>query len=41
VGGTGKYAGMSMTADYTVEPFKDPDNMPMFIVPHRATWKIQ
>ena len=41
VGGTGKYTGMSGKADYTIEAVKDPDNMPMFIVPHKATWKIQ
>jgi hypothetical protein len=40
VGGTGKYTGFSGKADYTVEPVKDPDNMPMLVVPHKATWKI-
>ena len=41
VGGTGKYTGISGKAVYTIEPVKAPDNMQMFIVPHKATWKLE
>ena len=39
VGGTGKYAGLSGTADYTVQPVKSPDARGMAIVRHKATWQ--
>jgi len=40
VGGTGKYAGFTGTADYTVQPVKSSDGTPMFSVPHKAKWQI-
>ncbi|WP_336489945.1 hypothetical protein [Methylobacterium nigriterrae] len=40
VGGTGKYAGLSGSADYTTQPVKNPDGRSMNIVPHKATWKL-
>ncbi|WP_298827115.1 hypothetical protein [uncultured Piscinibacter sp.] len=40
VGGTGKYAGMTGRADYSVVPVKSSDGMAMFSVPHRASWKL-
>jgi hypothetical protein len=39
VGGTGKYAGLSGTADYTTELVKGPDGRRMAIVRHKATWQ--
>jgi hypothetical protein len=39
VGGTGKYAGLSGTADYTVQPVKSPDGRGMAIVRHKAAWQ--
>ncbi len=39
-GGTGKYAGLTGTADYTLEPVKGPDGRGMSIVRHKATWKL-
>ena len=40
VGGTGKYTGITGTADYTYNPLKGPDGKTMNIVPHVATWKL-
>ena len=41
VGGTGKYQGISGSADYTFQPVKVPEGArPMTIVPHKATWKL-
>lgn len=40
VGGTGKYAGMSGNATYSVVPVKSSDGTVMFSVPHRASWKL-
>jgi hypothetical protein len=40
-GGTGKYAGISGKADYTLEPIKAPENLSMIVVPHKATWKLK
>jgi len=40
VGGTGKYAGMTGTAEYTAEPVKSPDGRPLSIVRHKASWKL-
>lgn len=39
VGGTGKYAGLSGTAEYTVQSVKSPDGRGMAIVRHKATWR--
>jgi hypothetical protein len=39
VGGTGKYAGLSGTADFTVQSVKSPDGRGMIIVRHKATWR--
>lgn len=40
VGGTGKYSGMSGTADYTFQPVKSSDGRGMAAVAHKATWKL-
>jgi hypothetical protein len=41
VGGTGKYQGITGSADYTFQPVKVPEGArPMTIVPHKATWKL-
>jgi hypothetical protein len=41
VGGTGKYQGITGSADYTFQSVKAPDGArPMTIVPHKATWKL-
>ncbi len=41
VGGTGKYQGITGSADYTFQSVKVPDGArPMTIVPHKATWKL-
>jgi len=40
VGGTGKYSGISGTADYTFQPVKSSDGRSMAAVTHKATWKI-
>ncbi|MCJ2014531.1 hypothetical protein [Methylobacterium sp. J-076] len=41
VGGTGKYQGITGTAEYTLQPVKVPEGArPMTIVPHKATWKL-
>ena len=41
VGGTGKYQGISGSADYTFRPVKVPEGArSMTIVPHKATWKL-
>ena len=40
VGGTGKYAGITGTAEYTVEPVKSFDGTPMNIIRHKATWRL-
>ena len=39
VGGTGKYAGLSGTADFTAQSVKSPDGRGMVIVRHKATWQ--
>ncbi len=39
-GGTGKYAGLTGTADYTYEPVKSPDGHGMGIVRHKSNWKL-
>ncbi len=42
VGGTGKYQGITGSADYTFQAMKVPEGArPMVLVPHKATWKIQ
>jgi hypothetical protein len=40
VGGTGKYAGMSGTADYTSQSVKSPDGRGMTLVIHQSNWKL-
>jgi hypothetical protein len=41
VGGTGKYQGLTGTADYTFVPVKVPEGAKnMTIVQHKATWKM-
>lgn len=41
VGGTGKYQGITGSADYTYRPVKVPEGArSMTIVPHKATWKL-
>lgn len=41
VGGTGKYQGITGSADYTFQSVKVPEGArPMTIVPHKATWKL-
>ena len=41
VGGTGKYQGITGSADYTSQPMKVPEGArPMVLVPHKATWKL-
>ncbi len=40
IGGTGKYAGISGEASFTVQYLKPPaEGMRMFVVPHQVTWK--
>jgi hypothetical protein len=40
IGGTGKYAGMSGTADYTSQSVKSPDGRGMTLVIHQSNWKL-
>lgn len=40
VGGTGKYAGMTGRAEYSLVPIKSSDGTVMFSVAHRASWKL-
>ena len=40
VGGTGKYAGMSGTADYTSQSVKSPDGRGMTLVIHQSNWTL-
>jgi hypothetical protein len=40
VGGTGKYAGITGTADYAVQPLKSPDGTGLYSVQHKAKWRI-
>lgn len=41
VGGTGKYQGITGSADYTFQSVKVPEGArPMTIVLHKATWKL-
>jgi len=40
VGGTGKYAGISGDADFSAMPVKSADGTVLFIVPHKAKWKL-
>ncbi|MFK5599932.1 hypothetical protein ACFZ8E_23485 [Methylobacterium sp. HMF5984] len=41
VGGTGKYQGISGSAEYTFQAVKVPEGArSMTIVPHKATWKL-
>ncbi len=40
IGGTGKYAGISGEASFTIRYLKPPvEGMRMFVVPHEVTWK--
>jgi len=41
VGGTGKYQGITGSADYTFQSMKVPEGArPMVLVPHKANWKL-
>ncbi|WP_157182081.1 hypothetical protein [Methylobacterium sp. WSM2598] len=41
VGGTGKYTGISGTAEFNYNPLKSPENARgMVIVPHKSNWKL-
>ena len=40
VGGTGKYTGITGQADLTTIPVKSSDGTLMFVVPHKASWKL-
>ncbi len=41
VGGTGKYQGITGSAEYTFQSIKVPDGArPMVLVPHKANWKL-
>ena len=40
IGGTGKYAGISGTAEYIGQPIKSSDDRGMTVVAHKATWKL-
>lgn len=41
VGGTGKYQGITGSAEYTFQSMKVPDGArPMVLVPHKANWKL-
>jgi hypothetical protein len=40
LGGSGKFAGISGKADYTVQPVKSPETTYMFIVRHKATYTL-
>jgi hypothetical protein len=42
VGGTGKYRGITGSAEYTFQSMKVPEGArPMVLVPHKATWRLQ
>jgi len=40
IGWTGKYSGISGTADYTFQPVKSSDGRSMASITHKAMWKL-